>query len=168
MPKSISNNILNKKEKLILMKKKLVSLTVIVLSICFLSTSSFAQPAPGDDGSGTPPPDGGGTTVTVPVQPLGYHFTRNNGDGTCGGQAQIRLYYTTAPTVAPVLTQIIYNGSPLYTNFLPVTGNIADYASKGYVSFCLSTSNIPPAIKLTLTYNPGGTGQAAADISGTE
>ena len=151
------------------MKKKLLSFAVIVLSVCLFTTKTFAQVAPGDDGSGGTPPDGGGTTgTTVPAQPLGYHFTRNNGDGTCGGEAQIRLYYTTAPAVAPVLTQIYYQGQPLYTNFLPVTGNIANYASKGYVSFCLPTSNIPPAIKLTLTYIPGGTGQAADDISGTE
>ena len=150
------------------MKKKLFSLAVIVLSICLFSAKTFAQPAPGDDGSGGTPPDGGGTGTTIPAQPLGYHFTRNNGDGTCGGEAQIRMYYTTAPTVAPQLTQIYYNGAPLYTNFLPVTGDIAGYASKGYVSFCLSTANIPPAIKLTLTYTPGGTGQAADEISGTE
>ena len=148
------------------MKKTLLSVTVVLFMTLF-STNVFAQPAPGD--SGAPPPDPGGTGGTsVPAQPLGYHFTRNNGDGTCGGEAQIRLYYTTKPTVAPVLTQIYYQGAPLYTNFLPVTGNIADYATKGYVSFCLATSNIPPAIKLTLTYNPGGTGQAADDISGTE
>lgn len=140
------------------MKKKLLSLTFIILSICFVSASSFAQIAPGDSGSGTP----------VPPQPLAYHFTRNNGDGTCGGAAQIRLYYTTAPTVAPVLTQIYYNGEPLYTNLLPVTGDIAGYATNGYVSFCLPTANIPPAIKLTLTYVPGGSGQAAVEISGTD
>ena len=149
------------------MKKTILSFTVVLFMTLF-SSHVFAQPAPGDDGSGGTPPDGGGTGSTVPAQPLGYHFTRNNGDGTCGGEAQIRLYYTTKPTVAPVLTQIYYQGSPLYTNFLPVTGNIADYATKGYVSFCLPTSNIPPAIKLTLTYTPGGTGQAADEISGTE
>ena len=149
------------------MKKTLLSLTV-VLFMTFFSTNVFAQPAPGDDGSGgVLPPDLGGTP-SVPPQPLAYHFTRNNGDGTCGGEAQIRMYYTTAPTVAPVLTQIYYQGAPLYTNFLPVSGDIAGYATKGYVSFCLSTANIPPAIKLALTYTPGGTGQAADQISGTE
>ena len=134
------------------------------------SANLFAQDVPGgsSDGGGGTPPDPGGTGTTVPAQPLGIHFTRNNGDGTCGGLAQIRLYYTTAPTVAPVLTQIDYNGAPLYTNFTPVTGNIADFATKGYVSFCLSVSNIPPAIKLILTYTPGGTNQAPAQISGAD
>ena len=72
------------------------------------------------------------------------------------------------PTVKPVLTQIYYNGAVLYTNFLPVTGDNTTFASYGYVSFCLLQSNIPPAIKLDLTYNPGGTGQPADQISGTE
>lgn len=149
------------------MKKILVSFTVVLL-MSFFSTNLFAQPAPGDDGGGGGLPVDPSGTGTVPAQPLGYHFTRNNGDGTCGMQAQIRLYYTVKPTVAPVLTEIYYNGAPLYTSFTPVTGNMADYATKGYVSFCLSTSNIPPAIKLSLTYTPGGTNQPAAHISGTD
>ena len=66
------------------------------------------------------------------------------------------------------MTQIYYNGEPLYTNLLPVTGDIAGYATNGYVSFCLPTANIPPAIKLTLTYTPGGSGQAPVQISGTD
>ncbi|MDB5223470.1 MAG: hypothetical protein JWN83_2137 [Chitinophagaceae bacterium] len=151
------------------MKKKLLTSGILFISLCFFSLNIFAQGAPGDSGGGDDPTggsDGGGTIVAA--QPLGVHFTRNNGDGTCGGQAQIRLYYTTAPTVAPVLTQIYYQDQPLYSNLLPITGNIADFASKGYVSFCLPTSNIPAAIKLTLTYTPGGTNQPTAEISGTD
>ena len=147
------------------MKKTFLSLTVL-LFISLFSTNAFAQPAPGDDGNGGGTIDGGGTTI--PAQPLAIHFTRNNGDGTCGGMAQIRMYYTTAPTVAPVLTQIYYQDQPLYSNFAPVTGDISNYLTTGYVSFCLNQSNIPPAIKLTLTYNPGGTNQAPAEISGTD
>jgi hypothetical protein len=153
------------------MKQKLLSFVVITLSLCIFSTSSFAQDIPGGSGDGSGgggSADGGGTVGnTAPAQPLTIHFTRNNGDGTCGDKAQIRMYYTTAPTVAPVLTQIYYQGQPLYSNFTPVTGNIADFATKGYVSFCLPTQNIPPAIKLTLTYNPSST-QQSATISGTD
>lgn len=150
------------------MKKILLSLTVL-LSICIFSTKTFAQIVPGGGsdglGGGTPPVDGGGTTTTPP-QPLAIHFTRNNGDGTCGGQAQIRMYYTTAPTAAPVLNQIYYQGAPLFANFTPVTGDISQYATTGYVSFCLSASNIPPAIKLTLNYAPSAA--QTAEISGTD
>jgi hypothetical protein len=152
------------------MKKVLHTFSLLFISLCMFSVSSFAQDVPGGsgdgsgDGSGTP--DGGSTGSTV-AQPLGVHFTRNNGDGTCGGMAQIRLFYATAPTTAPVLTQIYYNDAPLYSNFTAVTGNISNYATTGYVSFCLSTSNIPPAIKLTLTYTASAT-QTGASISGTD
>lgn len=148
------------------MKKRLLTFAVLILSLSITSTS-FAQDDSGGSagaGGGTPP-DGGGTPVAT--QPKAVHFTRNNGDGTCGGQAQIRMFYATAPTVAPVLTQIYYQGSTLYSNFNAVTGNLSTYAAKGYVSFCLPTSNIPPAIKLTLTYNASAT-QQDASISGTD
>lgn len=150
------------------MKKVLLSFTVVLL-MSFFSVNIFAQDVPGGEsggGGGTTPPDGSGTGSTAP-QPTGVHFTRNNGDGTCGGQAQIRLYYTTAPTVAPVLTQIYYQEAPLFANFVPVTANISNYASTGYASFCLNASNIPPAIKLTLTYN-ASSAQNGVSISGTD
>jgi hypothetical protein len=148
------------------MKKRLLTFAILLISLGVTSTSFAQDDTGGAAGGSTGGTSGGGTTVAA--QPLAIHFTRNNGDGTCGMQAQIRMYYTTAPTVAPVLTQIDYNGSPLYANFAPVVGDISKYATTGYVSFCLPTSNIPPAIKLTLTYTPGGTGQAADQISGTE
>jgi hypothetical protein len=151
------------------MKKRLLTFAILALSFCITSTNIYAQDdSGGAAGSGTTIVGGGTTVAGSTTQPSGIYFTRNNGDGTCGERAQIRLYYTVAPTVAPVLTQIYYDGQPLYTNLLPVTGNIADFASKGYVSFCLPTANIPPAIKLTLTYNPGGSSQPSASISGTD
>lgn len=152
------------------MKKKLLTLAVI-LSLSIFSTTTFGQDDSGGYSGGeggSNPPDEGGTGVTIPTQPTAVHFTRNNGDGTCGGLAQIRMYYTIAPTVQPELTQIYYQGEQLYSNFSPVKGNIVDFATKGYVSFCLSTDNIPPAIKLTLTYKPGGTNQPIVQISGTD
>lgn len=142
----------------------------VILFLSIFTTTTFGQDDSGGysggEGGSNPPDEGG--TAGVPAQPTAVHFTRNNGDGTCGGLAQIRMYYTTAPTVQPELTQIYYQEQPLYANFSPVKGNIADFATKGYVSFCLSTENIPPAIKLTLIYKPGGTNQPVADISGTD
>jgi hypothetical protein len=139
------------------MKKTLLSVTVFILSLCITSTS-FAQ---GDTGGSA------GASVTVAIQPTAIHFTRNNGDGTLPALAQIKMYYSTAPTVAPVLTEIYYNGLPLFANFSPVTGDISNYASTGYVTFSIPTSNIPPAIKLTLTYRPSYA-QTEASISGTD
>ena len=147
------------------MKKNLLRFSVLLLSICFFSAKTIAQTTPGGDSGGGGTIDGGGTTTTTP-QPLGVEFFRNNGDGTCNGQAQIRLYYTTAPTIAPTLDNIIYNGSPLIANFVPTGSVLADLTTKRYLSFCLPTSNIPPAIKLTIYYHYNGTSQSA-DLSGT-
>ena len=136
--------------------KKIV-FTLFILFVFNITNKTFAQVR---DGGGSASGDG-----YIAPQPCPTAFTRNNGDGTCGGDAQIRLYYTTPPTVAPILQNILYNGAPLYTNNYPITGNLTDYASKGYVSFCLPTSNIPPAIKLTLIINyPGG---QECNIAGT-
>lgn len=137
-------------------KKKFTFLLTLLLT-CMISNVAFTQSRDAG-GSG----DGSGGS-----QPCPTSFTRNNGDGSCGGEAQIRLYYTTPPTVAPTLHTILYNGEPLYTNGMPVEGNLEDYATKGYVSFCLPASNIPPAIKLTLEITYGGT-PTACTISGTQ
>lgn len=147
------------------MKKTPLQLSILFVSIIALSTTSFAQEVPGGAGDGSSI-ESSETSANGSAQPLGIHFTRNNGDGTCGGQAQIRLHYNSAPTVSPLLTEIIYQGEPLYTNYVPIKGDIVNFASKGYVSFCLPTSNIPPAVKLTLTYKPSESSQSAS-ISGT-
>src|SRR5687767_4896085 len=100
------------------MKKKLLTITVLILSL-FISSTTFAQ----DDTGGA-----AGTSITEATQPTGYHFTRNNGDGTLLAQAQIKLYYTSAPSVPPVLTEIYYQGLPLFANFAPVTADITNFA----------------------------------------
>lgn len=146
------------------MKKNLLAFALL-LSISIFSSKTFAQTVPGGDSGGGGTIDGGGTTSTTP-QPTGIDFYRNNGDGTCNGEAQIRLYYSTAPTIAPTLDNIIYNDQPLIANFVPVTSILGDLTTKGYFSFCLPVSNVPPAIKLTIQYHYDGTSQTA-ELSGT-
>lgn len=140
------------------MKKQLLTITVLILSLCIGSSNSFAQ----DDTGGS----AGSTSGPVDTQPNAVHFTRNNGDGLLA-QAHIKMYYTTAPTCAPILTEIYYQGLPLFANFAPVTGDISNFAATGYVTFRIAASNIPPAIKLTLTYRTSPTA-AEITISGTD
>src|SRR5688500_1664041 len=114
------------------MKKFLLFFTVLVCMSIF-SANVFAQDVRGGEsdvtcGGGLPPDEGGTSTTT---QTTAVHFTRNNGDGTCGDKAQIRMYYSVAPTAKPLLTQIYYQDAPLFANFTPVAGNIADYATIG-------------------------------------
>lgn len=145
------------------MKKNLFSLAVLLLSVCIFSSTTFAQETPGGSGDGSGSPEAGATAGTAPVtaiQPAAIQFFRNNGEGTCDGSAQIRLYYTTVPTIAPTLDNIIYNGQPLIANFNPVRSILGDITTKGYFSFCLPASNIPPVIKLVIQYHYEGTAQS--------
>ena len=129
----------------------------LLLGSIFLTNKTFAQRDAGGSSSG------GG----VPPQPCPTSFTRNNGDGTCGGEAQIRLYFTQAPTYAPTLENIYYNGQPLITNIMPIEGDVADLATKGYISYCLPTANIPPAIKLTVVFRYTQSTQDDCSLDGT-
>ena len=145
------------------MKKNLFSLAVLVLSLSIFSTKTFAQETPGGSGDGSGSPEAGmtaGTVQATAIQPAAVQFFRNNGEGTCGGSAQIRLYYTTVPTIAPTLDNITYNGQSLIANFTPVRSILGDITTKGYFSFCLPASNIPPVIKLVIQYHYEGTPQS--------
>lgn len=124
------------------MKKLTLSFGLVFLTILIFPGQIFAQRDAGGSADGT----------TAAPQPCPTAFARNNGDGTCGGQSEIRLYFTQAPVYAPTLENIYYNGESLLTNGFPVNGNIADLAVKGYISYCLATTNIPPAIKLTVVF----------------
>ena len=141
--------------KNIITPKTKFGFVLLLLCMC-VSNTTFAQR------------DAGGSSGGQPPQPCPTSFTRNNGDGTCGGEAQIRLYYTTPPTIAPTLQTILYNGAPLYDNMTPIVGDLAGYATKGYISFCLPSGNIPPAIKLTLVIYYTDTTQQECTISGTQ
>ncbi len=141
------------------MKKQILSLCIVMACALTFSNTTFAQSARDAGGSS----DGSG----LPPQPCPTAFTRNNGDGACGGAAQIRLYFSQAPSYAPTLQNILYNGQPLFTNMSPITGNIADLATKGYISYCIPTSNIPPAIKLEVILKYTNSTQDYCVLSGS-
>lgn len=83
-------------------------------------------------------------------------FKRNNGQGTCGGDAQIRVYWADCSDEAPILTAIYYEGKKLEGNTYG-TPDQEECRKKGYTSYCIYGNNIPPAKKLTLhfTYSDG-------------
>ena len=157
------------------MKQKLFTLTLLILTLFFCSTTTFAQSDSGglDTGGGTGTgPDGGGTGVTPPPPPpMVYTFKRNNGNGlgVCGGDAQIRVTFETIPAddQIPFITKILYNDgksetpSEITTVRLPIYGTRID-KTQPYVSYCLegivpspgnSQGNINPAVKLTLIFS---------------
>src|SRR4051812_40364346 len=79
------------------MKKKLFVIAASMF-ICFFSFKTFAQVAPGDSG------DGSG-------DPVSFTFKRNNGNGTAGGEAEIRVSFKVLPEHLPLIAEIVYEGS---------------------------------------------------------
>lgn len=124
------------------MKKNLTIFAAIIFTCCLFTTKTFAQRDAGGSSSGN----------TIP-EPCPTNFKRNNGDGTCGGSAQIRLSFSQSPSYAPTLVGLWYDdGTPITNIFLPVPGDISDLSAKGYISYCLMGGNIPPAKKIVAQF----------------
>jgi len=71
------------------------------------------------------------------------YFKRNNGQGTCGIDGQLRLTYNTCPPYAPIIDSVITNGVKANVVFaLPDTTTCQKF---GYVSYCVIGGNMPPA-----------------------
>jgi hypothetical protein len=132
------------KLKIIVMKKKLFPIAVFVLFISLFSLNSFGQSAPGDSGSG-------GVDGEVPSQPSPVSFKRNNGNGTCGGEAQIRVAFDKKPDWFPFIEEIKYEGHSIPVVFGDI--DASQLARKGYVSYCILSGNLPAAGKIAIKFH---------------
>ena len=139
------------------MKSKLLSFGLLVLTV--ISFSCKKELLPGESRGG-----GGSSNMTYVPQPLPTFFKRNNGNGTCGGSAQIRLVYAVQPTTYPTLIAI-YNspvgmqlGQPL-NGFTFGAGVSGGNNNNAYTSYCIFGGNIPPANALVLKFKYPETGQ---------
>jgi hypothetical protein len=127
------------------MKNYLPAFIIITITLLF-SSNSFAQREAGGSSQGV-----------SSNEPCPVYFKRNNGNGTCGGDAEIRLVFTQHPANAPVLIGIWYNGNQVPGIELPSYGDINQLEKKGYISYCLYGANIPAANKITLQFRyPNG------------
>ncbi|MDE3182644.1 MAG: T9SS type A sorting domain-containing protein [Bacteroidota bacterium] len=80
------------------------------------------------------------------------YFKRNNGNGTCGSEAEIRMYFAACPTTAPIIDSIRANG--VIANVTVSAPDGSNCASKGYISYCIS-GDLPPAGTLTVFFDFG-------------
>jgi hypothetical protein len=80
------------------------------------------------------------------------YFKRNNGNGTCGSQAEIRMYFVTCPATAPLIDSI--HASGLKANVSVGAPDKSKCASKGYISYCVS-GDLPPAGSLVVFFDFG-------------
>jgi hypothetical protein len=113
------------------------TLAVLLLMLC---TQTFAQ-----------------TNTVCPT-----NFRRNNGNGTCEGQ--IKFYYGNCPGIAPVIDSIYVNG--LKVNLTMGLPDMSKCSTRGYISYCVLSGNLPPAPTWTLYYHtPGVTNPFACTVS---
>lgn len=125
------------------MKKKFLLLAASV-SICFFSLTSIAQTTAGDDGEGMVELED--DNPYVPPAPVS--LKRNNGNGTCKGEAELRVAFDSIPRIVPVMDEIRYEGHTLPVVFGSIDGS--QLAKKKYVSYCILSGNLPPAGKISV------------------
>ena len=91
------------------------------------------------------------------------YYTRNNGNGTCGLGAEVRMYFTSCPTTLPLIDSIYSQGVKL--NVVVNPGDTSKCSAKGYISYCIS-GNLPPAGTLQIYFNfgPFDTVKNACDV----
>ena len=146
------------------MKKQLLFLVVALISLISFSCKKNLL------GTTTYIRGGGGSTGGAVQLPLATGFKRNNGNGTCGGAAQIRVTFDTIPGYAPTLEAIYQpTGTVLGPALTGYTFNAGDMGPTGnnnkYISYCIplsggaNSSNLPPANTLVLQFYYPTTGQ---------
>ena len=139
------------------MKKQLLFVAVALLSIVsfsckknLLGTDTYIR--------------GGGGASSGTLEPGPSSFKRNNGNGTCGGSAQIRAGYDVCPGSLPVLEAVYHpsNGvlGPALTGLTFGAGDMTPCSNNNsYISFCIYGGNIPPANSIIMQFYYPSTGQ---------
>lgn len=78
------------------------------------------------------------------------YFKRNNGSGTCGSEAEIRMYFASCPVKVPFIDSIYVEGTKI--NVTVGAPNNKNCSSKGYISYCIS-GDLPPAATLQVFFD---------------
>lgn len=142
------------------MKKRLLSFSMLVLSIGILSTETFAQEDAGGASFQGVTFDSPINTVTTVPPPGVTHVKRNNGNGTTAlGNAEARLSFSKNANVEGIQLQSVsyLGGAEIVGAVTAITQNNAeiDYQKK-YVSYPLG-KNVSPAKKLMFHFSsPSG------------
>lgn len=129
---------------------------LLLTFLLFASLTTFAQRDAGGSSNGAGSPDPGVNNPAPCVnQPDPESFKRNNGEGTCGMNGQIRLYFkkkdvpTEAPTLIALMTE---DGESVNYISLPIQGDMSNIDKK-YISYCLLGGNVKPAKKLIAVFH---------------
>jgi hypothetical protein len=89
-------------------------------------------------------------------------FRRNNGNGTCSMESQIKMYYTTCPSTLLTMDSIYVSG--IKADLTIGAPDASKCAKNGYVSYCFN-GNLPPASSLKVFFTYEGSGGVSEHIS---
>jgi hypothetical protein len=120
------------------MKKKFFPVALTLLFVSIFSLTSVAQPT-GSDGE------------TEIQQPSPVSFKRVHGKGTCGTEGEMRVFFDKLPDQLPTLAEVRSNARAVAM----VIGNMdaSQFASKGYVSYCILSADNVTANKLSIRFH---------------
>jgi hypothetical protein len=116
------------------MRKRSFTTALIVLFISLFSSDSFAQ-----------------KNSEVGSQPAPVSFKRNNGNSTCG-QAEIKVFFDALPQWLPAIEEIRSDATAV-TGIVINDIDASQLANKGYVKYCISSSDVIPAGKLWIRFH---------------
>ncbi len=80
-------------------------------------------------------------------------FRRNNGNGACN-DGQLKLYFSTCPAIAPIIDSVYVEGSKSTVTF--AMPDISNCSSLGYIGYCVSGGNMPPAALWKIYFHTTG------------
>jgi len=84
-------------------------------------------------------------------------FRRNNGNGACN-DGQLKLYFSTCPAIAPIIDSVYVEGSKSTVTF--AMPDISNCSSLGYIGYCVSGGNMPPAALWKIYFHNTGSTNA--------
>ena len=84
------------------------------------------------------------------------NFRVNNGNGTCGGAGQLKLFFANGcPANTPFIDSVYTNGVKNNVTFsAPDISNCG--GNNGYISYCIMSGNVPPANVWTIYFHNNG------------
>ena len=84
-------------------------------------------------------------------------FRRNNGNGACQ-DGQLKLYFSTCPAIAPIIDSVYVEGAK--TNVTFASPDISKCSNLGYIGYCITGGNMPPATLWQIYFHTTGSTNA--------
>ena len=81
------------------------------------------------------------------------YFKRNNGNGACP-DGQLKLYYSTSPAILPFVDSVYSDG--IKSNVIFASPDASKFNSLGYISYCITGGNMPPASTWQIYFHNSG------------